>query len=373
MRDCKISLRVTEDDHPEILRQIELYGWLYEQLIGAPPRRLEVLNGRRELVTVDYDGGARALHELEELVRLRTAPNEPTEPVGWTKCSGCSYQSRCWSLAEKHRDVALVPGVDQSLARSLYDAGVRSLDELLDRFDVADLSEVKKPRGTKMVRVGTAAEGILRSAECLAKGTEMVIAPPALPSGENLVMFDLEGLPPQLDELDKIFLWGTQVFGVKPGAFRGALAGFGVDGDRAGWDAFLANAKAIFDEYGDVPFVHWHHYERTKLRGYVARHGDRDGLAARVEHNLVDLLPIVQKSIVLPIASYSLKVVERYVGYKRQIAEGRGDWAMAKYIEACELDDEAARRVVMQQVLDYNGEDLEATWAVLGWLRHRFA
>ncbi len=373
VRACKISLRVNEADHPEILRQLELYGWLYEQVAGTPPRRLEVFNGRGELIPVEYDGGDRVLRELEELVKLKTAANEPIEPVGWTKCNGCPFQTRCWSLAEQRRDVALVLGVDQSLARSLYTEGIHSIDELLDAFDVAELSEFKKPRGTKMVRVGNAAAGILRSAECLSKNAEVVLEPPALPDGPNLVMLDLEGLPPQLDELDKIFLWGTQVFGTKPSAFNAALAGFGQDGDREGWEAFLANAKTIFDEYGDVPFVHWHHYERTKLKGYVARHGDRDGVASRVESNLIDLLPITQKAIVLPLASYSLKVVEKYVGFKRRIEEGRGDWAMAKYIEACETENEATRKEVMQQVLDYNREDLEATWAVVGWLRARFA
>ena len=55
-------------------------------------------------------------------------------------------------------------------------------------------------------------------------------------------MFDLEGMPPQLDELEKIYLWGMQVFGERPGEFRAATAGFGRDGDRAGWYAFLAEA-----------------------------------------------------------------------------------------------------------------------------------
>ena len=40
-------------------------------------------------------------------------------------------------------------------------------------------------------------------------------------------MFDLEGMPPHLDELDKIYLWGTQVFGEKPSEFTVALSGFG--------------------------------------------------------------------------------------------------------------------------------------------------
>ena len=81
------------------------------------------------------------------------------------------------------------------------------------------------------------------------------------------------------------------------------------------------------------------------------------------------MLPITQKSIALPLPSYSLKVVEQYVGFQRQLEEYGGEWAMAKYIEAVETEDPAARAEVMDQILAYNKEDLEATWAVLEWLR----
>ena len=88
-------------------------------------------------------------------------------------------------------------------------------------------------------------------------------------------------------------------------------------------------------------------------------------MAARVEANLLDLLRVTQDSIVLPLPSYSLKVVEQYVGYKRKMAEYGGQWAMATFIEATETNDEQERQKLMAQILAYNQEDLEATWAVI--------
>ena len=196
-----------------------------------------------------------------------------------------------------------------------------------------------------------------------------VLAPPALPAADNYVMFDLEGLPPQLDELDKVYLWGTQVFGAATGDYRAAVAGFGPDGDRRGWEGFLAQSRAVFEAYGDIPFIHWHHYETTKIRAYLDRYGDETDVARRVLRNCVDLLPITRDAVVLPDPSYSLKVVERRAGYRRTLDEYGGDWSIARYIEAVETDDEVARQAIMQEILDYNREDLEATWAVLGWLR----
>jgi predicted RecB family nuclease len=85
--------------------------------------------------------------------------------------------------------------------------------------------------------------------------------------------------------------------------------------------------------------------------------------------NLLDLLPITKSAVVLPLLSYSLRVVEEYVGFKRTQAEYGGDWAMAQFILATETEDEAERNARMAEILKYNEEDLTATWAVFEWLR----
>jgi len=66
-----------------------------------------------------------------------------------------------------------------------------------------------------------------------------------------------------------------------------------------------------------------------------------------VKTNLVDLLTVARESIVLPIPSFILKVVEKYVGLKRTLAEAGGQWAMATFIEATETTDEEKRQELM--------------------------
>ena len=48
------------------------------------------------------------------------------------------------------------------------------------------------------------------------------------------------------------------------------------------------------------------------LRRYVDRFGDVKGIAARVARDLLDLLTIARESVVLPLPSFNLKVVEDY-------------------------------------------------------------
>jgi predicted RecB family nuclease len=372
IRDSKLSRKVDEDHHTEISLQLQLYGWLFEKSVGVPAKRLQVHTGKGDIVDVMYDGGAACLDELTRILTTKRLGAEPYEPLGWTKCSGgCGYNDRCWQQAEARQDVSLVMEVDQGLARKLHADGIVSAQQLVSGFDAQHLSELKRPWGKGQQRVGTKAEKILLFAEVLCSGKERILGPAIIPEHDNYVMFDLEGMPPYLDELEQIYLWGMQVYGKRPSAFMGITAGFGTNGDREGWMAFLDTAKEIFDVYGDIPFVHWHHYEKTHINQYIERYGDPDGIAARVLTNLLDLLPITKTAVALPLPSYSLKVVEEYVGFKRTQDEYGGSWAMAQFILATETEDEGERNLRMAEILKYNKEDLAATWAVFEWLRNK--
>ena len=290
--------------------------------------------------------------------------------MGWSKCGACGFKEKCWESAEQSHDVAILPDIDQSLAIALHEIGVTSISQLLQSFNINSLSELKRPVGLRVQKVGKRAVRILQSAASMETKQELVLATPAIPPFPNYVMFDLEGIPRYLDETDKIYLWGMRVFGAAPGEFMPAVAGFGPDGDRDGWFEFLQNADSIFQACGDdIPFVHWASYEKTHLSQYIERFGDPNGIAAHVKANLLDLLRVAHDSIVLPLPSFSLKVIEKYIGYKRTQAEYGGTWSIAQFILATETRDEQLRAQIVEQILKYNDEDLEATWAVFEWLR----
>ena len=42
IRDSKMARRIDEENHPEILLQVQLYGWLFEKCCGTAPKGLQV-------------------------------------------------------------------------------------------------------------------------------------------------------------------------------------------------------------------------------------------------------------------------------------------------------------------------------------------
>jgi len=369
LRDCKLARHADEKRHPEIILQLQVYGYLYEMTTGQKPVRLEVVLGDSTISQIQYDDGYSAKDILKQVFEIVTLPEAPYSPVGWTKCQDCHFKTICWDIAVKNKDAAIIYGVEQNLARVLRGSGTITVEDLLANYDENSLAELRIPHGKSERKVGKKASGIIRHAKALQEGQRIILGNIALPDVPNFIMFDIEGLPPYLDEMEKIYLWGLQLYGEKHGTYMPALAPIEPNGDKIGWDRFLANCKKIFDENGDIPFIHWHHYEKTKLKLYIDRYGDPDAIAQRVLDNLVDLLPLTKKSMVLPELSYSLKVVERVAGFQRTQDEYGGTWAMAKYIEAVETEDTNIQDKIINDIMKYNEEDLAAMWAVFEWLK----
>jgi len=373
LRDCKLARHADEKRHPEITFQLQVYGYLYEMTTGHKPVRLEVVLGDNTISRIEYDDGYSAKEILREIYEIVTSPDVPYSPVGWTKCQDCHFKTICWDVAVKEQNAAIIYGVEQNLARILHDKGTITLTDLLKNYTESSLSELRIPYGKSTRKVGKKAMGIFMHAKAMHEGQQIIFDKITLPRNDNLIMFDIEGLPSYLDELEKIYLWGLQVYGKKQSDYIPALAPIEPNGDKIAWDKFLVNCRNIFDEHGDIPFVHWHHYEKTKLKLYIERYGDQNTIAQRVLDNLVDLLPLTKKSMVLPELSYSLKVVEKIACFQRSQDEYGGTWAMAKYIEAVETEDTGVQDKIINDIMKYNEEDLAAMWAVFQWLKKQSA
>jgi len=368
IRDAKLARHVSQDEMPQVYRQLQTYGFLFETLVGQAAG-LQVYDGLGTLQDVSYEGADAFRAALAQLVRLRRSPLDFYEPVGWSKCQTCPFKSTCWPEAEARRDVSLVYGVSQEMAKSLHEAGIVTIEDLARADENGMLPLVPYRFGNKVRTIGKAAAALTLSARALVEGREVHIALPVIPPSANFVSFDLEGVPiPAMPE-ETIYLWGIQVFGVNPGPYQGITSDFEEGGDRRGWQRFLEAMAVIFDAHGDIPLVVYSSYEATHVRLYLNRHGDWNGVGARVLRNLWDMLPAIRNAVALPLYSYSLKQVELYVGFQRTQEEFGGSWSIAQYFRALESQDPATRNTILNEILTYNAEDLQATIRVFEWLR----
>jgi len=368
IRDCKIARRITEKDHPEIFKQLSVYGYLYSKTFGHDPIKLEIYDGCREIHELEQISTADIFENIEQIVNLKSQNEDAYSPIGWSKCMDCGFKERCFRIAVDQNDLAILPEIPVNLVVALRSRETKTIGDLIRNYDENTLAEVMIPHGTGERRFGKKAIKALKFAHSFTDNAVEILDTDSMPIGDNFVMFDIENLPEQLESEAKVYLWGLKIFGENPSEYMCGVADFDVNGDLEGWQNFLSLAKEIINDHGDIKFVHWSQHEKTFINKYVERYGDIDGVAESVLERLVDLFLITKKSIIIPVPSYSLKAIEQYVGFSRTQDEFGGQWSIAKYTEAMESEDAETRKEILDELLKYNEEDLDATWHVMTWL-----
>lgn len=319
---------------------------------------------------------------LAEIVRERMSDPAPVE---WGdprygidgRCDACEAQ------VVAHRDLLLVARIRVSQRAKLIDAGIHTIDELA--------AAPSRPEGCDIPSRSYASLHSQAVLQVSAPITDDPHAPPPfaviddakqiafLPAPDpGDLFFDFEGDPLYREEVDGSPMWNLDyLFGV-------------VDRDEnfsAYWAHSLAEEKAALAEFLEFvrerlqrhPGLHIYHYaayERTHLLSLAARHrvGEAfvdDLLRAGV---LVDLYPVVTKTVRVGGRSYSIKKLEPlYMGTELRAETGvttAGD-SVEQYnqyrlaVDAAEP--ETAARIIAD-IADYNRYDCVSTLRLHAWL-----
>ncbi|MGZ4511399.1 MAG: TM0106 family RecB-like putative nuclease [Mycobacterium sp.] len=285
------------------------------------------------------------------------------------RCDMCTEQLRAAD------DVLLVAGVRVTQREKLVGAGVTTVTGLAGHTGpVPDLAPNVLAKLTAQARMQ------VRQRDTGVPQFEVVDPQPLalLPEPDpGDLFFDFEGDPLWTADGHE---WGLEyLFGVMDadGTFRPLWAHDRVDERRALTD-FLAMVAKRRKRRPNMHIYHYAPYEKTALLRLAGRYGVGEDEVDELLRSgtLVDLYPLVRKSIRVGAESFSLKALEPlYMG--AQLRDGDVTTATASitsYAEYCELRaagrcDEAAS--VLKEIEDYNHYDCRSTQGLRNWLMLR--
>ncbi|MDV3124409.1 TM0106 family RecB-like putative nuclease [Mycobacterium sp. 21AC1] len=378
LRDTKLARSVKV----EALLQLAAYT---ETLAAAGvPVAAEV-----ELVLGD---GATASYPVAELLpvyrprraalqRLLDTHLASGEPVSWedTDVRACFRCPECAVEVRAHDDLLLVAGMRVSQRARMIDAGITTVGALTAHDGAVDGVH---PR---ILASLTAQARLQRAPRVDGKPPyEVVDAQPLmqLPNPDRGdLFFDFEGDPLWTDDGVQ---WGLEyMFGVlgtgtkSQDDFRPLWAHDRRE-ERQALRDFLSLVHKRRKRYPHMHVYHYAAYEKTALLRLAGRYGEGEDAVDELLRNgvLVDLYPLVRKSIRVGTENYSLKSLEPlYMG----AALRSGDVTTAtdsitQYAKYCALraegrHDDAA--VVLKEIEDYNHYDCTSTRRLRDWLINR--
>ena len=326
----------------------------------------------RDLVPVYRSQRARLQRLLDEHHAGGVAVRWDDEGVGaCLRCPLCAEQLHATD------DLLLVAGMRVGQRDKLIDAGITTVSELAQHAGpVPDLAPGAVGKLTAQARLQ------VRQRETGTPRFEIVDPQPLtlLPEPDaGDLFFDFEGDPLWTVDGQE---WGLEyLFGVleagPAGTFRPLWAHNRVDERKALTD-FLAMVAKRRKRRPNMHIYHYAPYEKTALLRLAGRYGVGEDQVDELLRSgtLVDLYPLVRKSIRVGAESFSLKALEPlYMGAQLRAGDvTTATGSITSYARYCELQadgrcDEAAS--VLKEIEDYNHYDCRSTQELRNWLMLR--
>ncbi|WP_407686183.1 TM0106 family RecB-like putative nuclease [Mycobacterium sp. HUMS_1102779] len=308
------------------------------------------------------------------LQRLLDEHHAGGTPVRWgdPRVAACFRCPLCTEQLRAADDLLLVAGMRMSRRDELVAAGITTVAQLAGHTGpVPGLGAAALAKLTEQAKLQ------VRQRDTGAPQFEVVDPQPLalLPEPDpGDLFFDFEGDPLWTADGRE---WGLEyLFGVleTSGTFRPLWAHDRVDERKALTD-FLALVAKRRKRHPNMHIYHYAPYEKTALLRLAGRYGVGEDEVDDLLRSgaLVDLYPLVRKSIRVGAESFSLKALEPlYMGTQLRAGEVTTATAsITSYARYCELRsaarfDEAAS--VLKEIEDYNHYDCRSTRELRNWL-----
>ena len=284
-------------------------------------------------------------------------PQPPEVFISRSRCDMCPWLSHCYQEAKDQNHLSLLPGVTMARYPVLESLGITTVEALATAkpYQLANDLQVEWLVTEKMIFQAQANwQG--RAITRLHADT-FSLSPQDLPTTEIELYFDIEAAP----DKDLIYLHGVLVVNnrTQEKTFH-ALVAESPEHEETAWFEFLA----LVERYPNSPIYHFCPYEAQTVRRLGELYGTAGIDVERLLARFVDIHKRVVDAVALPVESYALKHLARWMGFEWRDEEANGAQSICWYDNWLNSGD----RTYLNTILRYNEDDCQATYRVKDWL-----
>ena len=292
---------------------------------------------------------------------LETPLNDEAHPpevfITRSRCSLCPWLSHCHKTARDTNHLSLLPGVTMSRYPALVDMGLTTVEALATAKPI----QLTDALGTESV----VTEKLIYQAQATASnraiarlhGGTFPLDPHHVPSADIELYFDIEAAP----DKDLIYLHGVLVVdSTQATETFHALVAETPEHEETAWFEFLT----LVNCYPQAPIYHFCPYEAQTVRRLGKRFGNGGVDIEVLLTRFVDIHKRVVDAVTLPVESYALKHLARWMGFEWRDEDANGAQSICWYDDWLTTGD----RSYLDTILRYNEDDCLATYRVKDWL-----
>jgi uncharacterized protein len=343
-----VDVKIAASPKPGDVAQLASYAILLGRVQGTVPVSGDLILFDGSRTTVPLQGAVEDVLALLPEVRATVEDRSPS-PTLLAECGMCPWQEHCLRTLWESQDISLIDGLGPAKKESLVDAGYGDLAAI----SAACSDGLARCRGISP----RMAERMIVQAGTLLEGKPRTTSQPRLSDAEIELFLDMECQ----QQSQTIYLTGVLEC-VKGGDDR--FSAFVADRPEDEGDAWRELLQYLRGLPSDPVIHHYHSFEATHLRRLADRHGIDAASEARLFGGLVDLHKVLKDCVVLPVHSYGLKPVAKWMGF--QWRETGADAAMSMLWFDLWLS--TGDRSYLEASIRYNEDDCRATKLVKEWL-----
>ncbi len=343
----KLEYQVLSAFHAEVLAQVQ----------GTPAADPWLYLREKGWYNVDLAKVQLQMEELRAaLLTMLLSKSEPEVFIARNRCSMCVWFDHCYAIAQTDQHLSLLPGVTPTRYPVLKAHALASV-EALAQSDPAGL-HAKTGLGHDVTRklVFQAQSFVHNQAVFLSEALDSELLM-SLPTAPIELYFDIEAEP----SLNLVYLHGVLVVDRlrKTQQFYPCLAKTAEEEGQA-WRDLVD----IFVRYPDAPIFHFCSYEVQTVARLAQQYGAPHRFIESLRPRFFDLHAWVTRTAALPIESYTLKLIARWLGFSWRNSAANGAQAICWYSQWLET----GNLQYIEDIVLYNEDDCLATYRLKDWL-----
>lgn len=373
-----IDTKLSRETKGDSILQLCLYADLLSEIQGDPPEYIYIVapwsNFEPQVFRFnDYAAYYRKV-KAGALKAVQLGGLSATYPEPKSHCDICRWRAECDERRRSDDHLCLVANISKNQIAELKRNGVETVKDLSQLPKAIPFLPQKgsvvtyeKSRAQALVQVKARESGELKYE---LKKVAPNIGLAALPEpSEGDVFFDIEG-DPFVGEHGLEYLLGY-AFLEKGKLNYKSLWGFDRIEEKSIFEHFIDDICAIRKKYPDMHIYHFAPYEPAALKRLMGRYATKEEEVDNLLRGemFVDLLSIVKNAMYAGVESYSIKKLEPFFGFNRQVGLHDANVALTKLTSCIELNDiQLVDDATIHVVEGYNADDCFATNGLRDWL-----
>ncbi|NVK41571.1 MAG: TM0106 family RecB-like putative nuclease [Oceanospirillaceae bacterium] len=374
-----IDTKLARETKGGTVLQLCLYADLLAETQGAIPEHIHVVApwSYYEPQTYRFADFAAYFRRVKAAAEAATNVEYPSEtyPDPKAHCDICRWHNQCDQRRRDDDHLCLVANITKNQISELQANGITTMKALADtpvplpfQPQKGSISSLEKAQAQAAIQV-RAREAGERQFEFLDSVAGSGFGALPAPSAGD-VFFDIES-DQFVGEHGLEYLLGYAYRDESGDKRYQAEWAFDRDGEKAAFERFVDFVTARRVIYPDMHVYHFAPYEPAALKRLMGRYATRETESDNLLRGLVfvDLLSVVRNALRASVESYSLKKLEPFFAFERQVTLHDANVALTRLSAELELSEIPEIEEETRSVVEgYNADDCLSTAALRDWL-----